>query len=366
VHPHQALIEELENAVVERDIGERAAILRRVTDLFVGTSGQLSGEQIGLFDDVMSRLIEKIEISARAALGQTLATMPDAPPELIRKLALDDAIEVAGPVLAHSQRVDDPTLVESAKTKSQGHLLAISQRKVLTEPVTDVLVARGDREVALSTAGNPGAAFSEFGYSTLVHRSSGDRDLAMRVWTRREIPRPHLLKLFADATGTVKAELTRKDPHRAEMVSKVVAEASQQLHAGARAASADHAAAYADVQSLRAAGQLDEARLAEFARSGKFDETVIALSLICNMPIAAIEHALVDERLEPILLIAKSTGLTWDTLKAILVLQADAKGGSAPDLDIAFATFVRLKVETANKTIQFYRLSAQAASAHPD
>jgi len=150
------------------------------------------------------------------------------------------------------------------------------------------------------------------------------------------------------------------------MISKIVAEASQQLRAGARAASADHATAYADVQSLHAPGQLDEARLAEFARSGKFDETVIALSLICNMPIAAIEHALVDERLEPVLVIAKGTGLTCDTLEAIVVLQADAKGGAAPDLDNAFATFVRLKVETAKKTIQFYRLSAQASSTHPD
>ena len=56
------------------------------------------------------------------------------------------------------------SLVENAKTKSQEHLLAITKRKSLAETVTDVLVERGDRDVALSVAQNAGAKFSETGY----------------------------------------------------------------------------------------------------------------------------------------------------------------------------------------------------------
>jgi uncharacterized protein (DUF2336 family) len=66
--------------------------------------------------------------------------------------------------------VTEKQIDETAKTRSQAHLLAISLRKTLAESVTDVLVERGDRRVALSTAENPGAAFSEFGYFTLVQR----------------------------------------------------------------------------------------------------------------------------------------------------------------------------------------------------
>jgi hypothetical protein len=53
--------------------------------------------------------------------------MPDAPPQIVRTLALDDEIAVAEPILSKSERLDDATLIEGAATKSQEHLLAIRQ-----------------------------------------------------------------------------------------------------------------------------------------------------------------------------------------------------------------------------------------------
>ena len=102
-------------------------------------------------------------------------SVSNAPPGVIRTLAFDDSIDVAGPVLANSTRIDNAALVENARTKSQDHLLAISRRPTLAETVTDVLVERGNRDVALSTARNSGAKFSETGYIRLVKRSEARR-----------------------------------------------------------------------------------------------------------------------------------------------------------------------------------------------
>ena len=113
----QTLIDDLEHVITDKNIGDRAAMLRRVADLFVVASGKLSDEQVALFDDVMSRLLEEIETSARAGFGHILATVADAPPRVVRMLALDDAIDVAGPILAHSEQVDELTLVEGAKNQ---------------------------------------------------------------------------------------------------------------------------------------------------------------------------------------------------------------------------------------------------------
>jgi uncharacterized protein (DUF2336 family) len=361
VGARQNLIAELEEVITDKDIGRRAAMLRRVTDLFALGSGKLSDQQISLFDDVMNRLVDEIEISARATFGHALATIPDAPPKVVRRLALDDAIDVAGPILSCSGRVDDMTLVEGAKTKSQAHLLAISGREVLVEAVTDILVERGDRQVALRTAGNSGAAFSEFGYSTLVRRSSNDDDLAVCVWSRPEIPRQHLLRLFADASESVKLQLASRDPRKADLIREIVAQASNQIQTQAREKSASCAAAHAYVQSLHHSGRLDEMRLAEFACSGKFDETALALSMMCNLPIGVIERAFVDGRSEQILVLAKAIGLSWPTAKALLLLRAGGKNGSTCNFDLQFETFMRLKMETAKKAIQFYRLRARAA-----
>ena len=48
-------------------------------------------------------------------------------------------------MLSQSERLDDKTLIENARSKSQAHLLAISTRQALSGAVTDVLVQRGNR-----------------------------------------------------------------------------------------------------------------------------------------------------------------------------------------------------------------------------
>ena len=100
INSQQNLIDDLESVIADKNIGDRAMILRRVTDLFVVASGKLSDDQVSLFDEVMGRLLQEIETSARAAFGHVLATVPNAPPKVIRMLALDDAIDVAGPILS--------------------------------------------------------------------------------------------------------------------------------------------------------------------------------------------------------------------------------------------------------------------------
>src|SRR5215467_11821893 len=107
------LIEQLEQAFVHSDMRQRAETLRRVTDLFVFNAGRFSEAQLELFDEVMGRLVEEIEVSARAVFGRRLAELSQAPPRVMRSLALDDAIEVAGPVLRGSDRLDDAILIES-------------------------------------------------------------------------------------------------------------------------------------------------------------------------------------------------------------------------------------------------------------
>lgn len=362
----QTLIDELEAVVVHSNISSRADVLRRVTDLFVTGSDCVNSEQLTLFDDVMVRLIKEIESSARAAFGERLATIANAPPKVSCLLALDDSAEVAGPLLAHSDHLDDETLIAGAKTKSQEHLLAISRRKLLSEGVTDVLVERGNQQVVVSTAENSGARFSEFGYSTLVIRSETDDKLALTVWSRPEIPREHLLTLFATASEAVRLKLEAADRGKAALVSDMVKQASDKLQTQARERSSEFAIAQAQVRLLQQSGELTEDRLREFAEASKFDETAVALSLLCDLPVGAVERALVHDHDDQVLVVAKSIGLSWDTTKAILLVQAKTKSRTTWELDQFQANFKKLKPETARTAIQFYRLRERAAKTRSD
>jgi uncharacterized protein (DUF2336 family) len=350
------LIDELESDVARQPIGHRARALQRVADLFAQNSGQLSDEQIALFDDVMARLINQIDVGARAAFGRRLLDMTAVPPEVVRNLALDDSIEVAGPVLTQFEGVSEETLVEGAKTKSQGHLLAISRRRHVPERVTDVLVERGNHEVAMSTTGNPGARFSDFGYSTIVQRAGADHDLAACVWKRTEIPRFHLLTLFTAASHAVRQEFQSINSQRTSEVESMISRARDELQTYSREHSQEYLAAFEHVRSLQDSGQLTEGAVLGFASAREFYETALALSLMGDAPIGFVERSMVNDKCDHLLVLAKSIGLSFDTVSAILLLRTDQTGGSSADLQEAGASYQKLQPETARKAIEYCRL----------
>jgi uncharacterized protein (DUF2336 family) len=214
------LLDELQNTLAHGTVARRVETLRRVTDLFLNNTIDYSDEQITVFDDVFNCLIEQMEISAKALLARRLAPNAKAPPHIIHTLAFDDQIEVAAPVLSQSERLGDDQLVANARSKSQAHLLAISTRKVLSGAVTDVLVERGNDEVIRSTVNNPGAEFSEQGFTRLVERAEDNDSIATCVGMRPSIPRHHYLKLIAKASASVRARLEAANPHLANDVSR--------------------------------------------------------------------------------------------------------------------------------------------------
>jgi len=356
----RSLIDELEDSITKQSMRERAAVLRRVTDLFMVSGTGFSEEHIAMFDDVMSRLVAAIDSSARAEFGERLARCTSAPLKTSRILALDDEIAVAGPILAHSTRLDEQTLVEGAKTKSQDHLMAISQRDSISEAVTDVLVERGNTEVIVNTVANPGAIFSEFGCATLVTRSQENGEIARRVWVRPDIPRHHLLSLFAAASEEVQRQLETADRQKAELYRYMVAQAKNRVQTQIREGSESYAAARPYVESLHRSGELNEERLQAFANDGKFDETTIALALLSELPVGHVERAFVHDQADHILVIAKAIGLSWEATKAILLLRASHESGGDRDLGTHYISFTKLQKTTAASALQFYRLRARA------
>jgi uncharacterized protein (DUF2336 family) len=356
------LIDELESAAACGDLARRAETLRHVADLFIQGSGTFSEEHLHLFDDVMQRLIDKVEISARALLSVRLASISDAPSNTVRALAQDESIAVAGPVLSTSERLDTKDLVYGASNHSQSHLLAISGRKQLNSEITDVLLERGDQQVVRGTVGNSGAEFSEFGYSAMVHKAQHDENLAISVWCRPDIPRRSLIQLFRDSSAAVQSLFEAQDPKKSHLIRAAVAKASSKLMMESRTTSAFHAEAASNVQRLFADGKLDEKHLVLFAMSGDFDGTSVALSLLANLPIDLIERVFVQSRIEQLLVILKALDVSWTTARAVILLISGPSPVARDETEHAFVTFSRLQPKTAKTAIRFYRLREQATA----
>jgi uncharacterized protein (DUF2336 family) len=354
------LLEQLEDAMGSASVARRADVLRRVTDLFISGTGSFSQTQLELFDDVMTHLAEGLEVAARAAFGSRLAATSDAPLKVIRLLAFDAAIEVAGPVLSRSDCVSDEMLVENASTMSQDHLLAISRRKQISEMVTDVLVDRGNAMVVSSTASNDGSRFSKRGFSQLVEKSLQDTRLALCLWSRPDVPRQELMNLFQRVSEEVRAALEAARPREAQQIRAAIAAASDRIQTMVRTGSPEHREARDELQQLHAEGRLDERRILQFATAKDFDRTAVALALVLELPINLLERSLVQKRFEQLLVFAKAAGFSWETAKALLLLKAAQSDLAQAELDLCFASFSRLQQKTATTALQFYRLRERA------
>src|SRR5436853_1781938 len=104
----KSLLADLEQAVSKGTAESCLRALWHATDILI--AGTYSEEQIWAFGAIIGRLAEEIELGARVRLANKLAPSNNAPLAVINRLASDEEIDVAGPVLRQSERVDVNTL----------------------------------------------------------------------------------------------------------------------------------------------------------------------------------------------------------------------------------------------------------------
>jgi uncharacterized protein (DUF2336 family) len=350
----QSLIDELNDVVTTGGDQQRLRILERVADLFAAGSRGYSSDQISLFDDVLRKLSADIEVKARARLARRMARVDNAPPKLIRVLAFDDAIAVAKPVLAHSQQLSDADLIENASTKSQDHLLAIAQRLKLSEPVTNVLVERGDQRVVHRVVRNAGARFSLAGYNKLTNLARRSRKLTLALARRSDLPRQTFLKLLETASAAVRVELERANPQAAAIIRDAVDDVATSVQQEAREASRRYAATLRDANRLSNAQPFTEANIHAHAHAQDFERTVIALVKLGPFPIDLVERALLDKGEDMVLILAKAADCSWTTAKELLLMHVAERNFPPDNLARFFDRYKKLPRETARNIVNFY------------
>ena len=362
-----ALIAELEGAVKGGSPERRLQMLRRVTDLFLSDADRLNENQIGVFDDVLVLLMERMEARALAQLSTTLCSSRAAPKEVVRQLAYHEEAAVAVPVLTKSTRLSEGDLIEIASLRGQQHLLAISNRTALSTGVTDVLLKRGDSQVSHALAKNAGARFSESGYATLVESSEKDSALAETLGLRLDIPLKVLRELLAKAGAAVRVRLLKAAPP--EMRAKIedaIKSIVEQVAAPALAP-VDYTESEAMVLAMNRSGRLGDQTINRFAIQGEYTHIVAAISLLTSVKTEAIEPLIDNPRPDGLIVACKAARLNWSTTNMILRNRPNCRPATRQEIEDGKEVFDALSLSSAQRTIRFWsaRGSARKADA-PD
>lgn len=346
------LIKDLEASIAHGSSDRRTETLRRVTDLFLHDPESLTEQQVDVFDLVITRLATAIEARARADLSERLAGIPNAPRGVIRSLA-HDQIVVARPVLTRSERLSDDDLIAVALAKGRDYMLAISERPKLSEPVTDVLVSRGDRVVAHAVAGNPGARLSRMSSAALINRACADEALQALLGQRDDLPEPHVRQLVAVARETARRRLAQTLPGGVKSSIDAAVEQSAQTVEAAVSSRRDYGKALSAIHALTEERRLGESDLIGFATNGKLEETICAIAYAIGLSVSAAERLFEGSEADLLLVVGKSQDWSWRTLRAMLNLRSPAP--SAHSLRRAQETYDQLSPSTSQRVVHFLK-----------
>lgn len=250
-------------------------------------------ERIGdLVVDILETLARDTAPQVRRILAEELKSTPDVDPGVIRRLAEDEDISVAGPVLTYSPLLDDTFLAELIRsTRVAGAVASVSQRQNISADLCDTIAEVGDTDAVAALLSNKSAQIREETLDALVDAARPKPSWHAPLTTRPKLSMRSVKALAGFVADRLLSDLqARKDldtetaKHLKKTIERRVAEGGDEAtKADAPVSDDDEAAAMARAEKLHKDDKLDERTVSDAAKKGDKAFVVAALSLAAGV-----------------------------------------------------------------------------------
>ena len=334
---------------------KRRALLRELTEHFFGTSPHSQSES-DLYGVVLSELTADMEAAVRGELSLRFSTAFDAPRNLIRRLANDDA-DIADAVLRGSPVLTDADLVAVANTKGQDHLRSVSSRVAISETVSDAIVDHADDETLGTLLRNDGARLSRRASELAVDRAKINPALHAATVERTTLPADLLNEMYF----VVEQRLRQRILDQNASIDPAALEAALETGRNRIATDdgvlpADYAESLAYVEDLRAAGQLSPQTLARFLRSGSRTSFLIALSQLADIDFHTAAQIVDRRELDALAVVCKAADLDRALFLTYAVVILNTDGDAMAKAQAYARHYADLSRDAALRTLRFWRM----------
>ena len=173
---------------------------------------------------IIEALISDVDKSIRTKIAEHLSVRNDAPNDLLMRLAGDE-IEVAYPVLSHSDLLNDKDLLQLVVERAREHQIAISKRMTVGESVSEALVATKDLGVVTSLLENERAEFNTSTMDQLVGMCRDVAEIRAPVVARHDLPPAHAAKLHVWVSDSLRDQLVDRFEFEPEVLEAAISEA---------------------------------------------------------------------------------------------------------------------------------------------
>lgn len=319
-----------------RDADERVRVLlaRRLAAMVPTLSGN---EQARLGDKTYATLVMLVADEAervRAAVAEELKSMPNAPRELILRLALNRSVMVCEPVLLFSPMLT-PTDLVALVTAEPAHFRGaiIARRPNIPESVSDAIAGSANNLAIQALLSNQSAQIREATLDALAERASARPD-RHSDWHAPLVRRPTLSAKAAQALSeVVAAHLLDVLAQRTDLDLQL----RQTLHARLAARLARPTTEQSWTVQGTHSGLATEHVLLEALRQGDVRLATETLALAATVKVAVIEHVSALRSAKGMVSLVWKAGFSMRGAAAVqsllarlppdLVLHADEKGG---------------------------------------
>jgi uncharacterized protein (DUF2336 family) len=297
----------------------RCSLARRIARLAPGIDAEDRDSIRAMVDDLLQRLAEDQLPRVRRIVAEELKACANVPAAVIRRLAEDPDLAVAGPVLEFSPLLDDATLLALIRNApADGALAAIARRAGLSGPVSDAIAGADDIGAIAALLGNRSAQIREETLDALVERAIDIEDWHAPLVRRPALSQQAMRALSRFVAGALLDELAARDDIDAETAA-VLAEAVNRrldaedagISAAGREAPGEDPAARAE--RLFAAGALDEATVAGALGKGERGFVTRALALLSGLSEESVQQAVSLASAKGVTAIAWKAGLGMRT-----------------------------------------------------
>jgi uncharacterized protein (DUF2336 family) len=352
--------ETLKELAREPSPDKRWALVQAIAARFLAAPHRTATE-VDLFDQIMDKVLAEVEPMARRALAERLADLEQAPRRTLVRLA-GDAIDIAGPVLRRSPVLGDDDLAPIARRESQDHLLAIAQRKTLSERVTDILVERGNDNVAGAVTANEGARFSDMGFTALAGRAVGSEAILNRLTMRRDLPERIATELLPVLAMSIAVKIDTTNAEVEKMSTRKLMDGARLLLADRLRAAASRARPLAILNDQVARGNVNVGEaVIELADADELVELAAFLGLRLGLRSDTIVRNLFGAGEETLMLICRAAALDLDAFSAILRLRRRRRRGAAAEPARLMKDYLRIPRAMADNVMRTVREKERAA-----
>jgi uncharacterized protein (DUF2336 family) len=200
-------IDALMAAARDRRPEGRSRLFGLLGQLFLARGEGLSESERRGFGELLAILRPVASAEARLELAYATANAPFAPGELARLLAEDD-IEIASLVLFQSQALGTLELIKLAREPERATVIAA--RRALPMAVADVLMRRGDPDLARVLLKNEAIKLSIPAMADAIEMARGDLDLQQRIAGRPDLMEDAAIEMAEWADPAVRDALIER------------------------------------------------------------------------------------------------------------------------------------------------------------